>query len=64
MSVLETFEKAMPADPHSAGPAIGWSEEMTLALLKRNLPLFTVFLAERARSSVGGGALRFLLPDT
>ena len=64
MSVLDTFERAMPADAHSAGPAVGWSEEKTFELLQRPLPLFTVFLAERARSSVGGGVLRFLLPET
>jgi hypothetical protein len=62
-SALDAFERALPADPGSSGP-VAWTDRDTRALLGRDLPLFTVFMAERVRSSVGGGLLRFLTPDT
>lgn len=63
-SGLDAFERALPGDPGSIGPATGWTEKQTRDLLGRDLPLFTAFMSERARSSVGGGVLRILLPQT
>jgi hypothetical protein len=61
---IDAFEEALPGDPGSVGPGAGWTAKDTRELLGRDLPTFTAFVAERARSSVGGGALRFLLPQT
>ncbi len=63
-SAFTAFERALPADPGSTGPAANWTEKQTRDLLGCDLPLFTAFLSGHARSSVGGGALRFLLPKT
>lgn len=63
-TALDAFGRALPGDPGSTGPAQGWTEKNTHDLLGRDLPLFTEFIAGRAKSSVGGGALRFLLPAT
>lgn len=62
--LLDAFDRALPPDAASTGPASGWTDKDTRSLLGRDLPLFTVFMAERARSSVGNGVLRFLLPNT
>jgi len=59
---LDAFDRALPPDPGSSGPA-RWTDKDTRSLLGRDLPLFTIFMAERARASVGGGLFRFLLPD-
>lgn len=59
---LDAFEAALPPDPGSVGPVSGWSDKDTRSLLGSDVPLFTLFMAERVRSSVGGGLLRFLLP--
>ncbi len=64
VGALDAFAQALPGDPGSIGPASIWTEKETRELLGRDLPTFTTFLAERARSSVGGGVLRFLLPQT
>jgi hypothetical protein len=63
-SALDAFGRALPGDLGSMGPASGWTEKSTKDLLGRELPIFTAFIAEHARSSVAGGALRFLLPST
>jgi hypothetical protein len=64
MSQLDAFERALPPDPDAAGPIGTWMDRDTKNLLGRDLPLFTAFMRERVRSSVGDGVLRFLLPDT
>lgn len=61
---FEAFDRALPADPESVGPVPGWTDRDTRDLLGRDLPSFTAFIAGHARSSVAGGALRFLLPDS
>jgi hypothetical protein len=61
---LDALLSALPADPVAIGPATGWAPSHTKRLLGRDLPLFTHFMAERVRSSVGGGLLRFLTPAT
>ena len=61
---LDAFARALPGDAGSVGPVAGWTDKRTRDLLGRDLPLFTAFLSGPARSSVGGGALRFLLPET
>ena len=63
-TALDTFARALPGDAESVGPAAGWTDRQTRDLLGRDLPLFTAFLSGPARSSVAGGALRFLLPET
>ena len=61
---LDAFDRALPGDAGSIGPAVGWTEKDTRVLLGRDLPMFTAFVAGHARSSVAGGAMRFLLPST
>jgi hypothetical protein len=63
-SALDAFRQALPGDPGSNGPAHGWTPKDTRDLPGRDFPLFTAFFARPARSSVGGGALRFLLRAT
>lgn len=63
-SRFDAFHRTLPGDPDCLGPATGWSDRDTRDLLGRDVPAFSAFLAAHARSSVGGGALRFLLPDT
>lgn len=62
VGLLDAFDAALSPDPGAAGPAVGWTARDTKALTGREIPLFTVFMAERARTSVGAGLLRFLLP--
>lgn len=64
ITLLDAFERALPPDPDAAGPIGTWTDRDTKGLLGLDLPLFTAFMRERARSSVGGGVLRFLLPDS
>jgi len=64
LRALDALAQALPPDPESGGPAPAWTERDTRNLLGHDHPLFTTFIAERARASVGGGILRFLLPET
>jgi len=63
-ALLDAFAAALSPDPGADGPATRWSPQDTKALVGRDVPLFTLFMAERSRSSFGGGLLRFLLPQT
>jgi hypothetical protein len=62
--LLDAFDRALPPDAASTGPASGWTDKDTRSLLGRDLSIFTLFMGEHVRSSVGDGALRFLMPDT
>lgn len=64
LGLLDAFERALPPDVVGTGPASGWTDKDTRSLLGGDLPLFTAFMAERARSPVGNGLLRFLMPHT
>lgn len=57
------FLNKFVSDDISTGPAAGWTDEDTRNLIGHPSPSFTEFLSTHARTSYGGGLLRFLLPD-
>lgn len=56
---LGPFLEALPRDAEPV-PLAGWTSGDTEALLGRDVPAFTAFMAEHAGASFGGGQLRFL----
>jgi hypothetical protein len=58
------FSSVFRPEDGADGPCPAWSVEETQSLIGYELSLYTEFINTVARSSFGGGLLRFLLPTT